>query len=158
MYWRARPLQARRPSFCHKIIVFYRHNFCAVRNERPRPRHLSQTLISDTKKMTATTASKSVYDRLYKANTASSKNRKEIADVIPKNGLTRENNDPANKPSIRKVCTQNPRPKKTTKTSSIDGEVFSRLYSKGTASSLSKRSENVHDPSVRIPMKPKNRS
>jgi hypothetical protein len=108
--------------------------------------------------MTATTSSKSVYDRLYKASTASSKNRKEVAAVIPKNILTRENEDPGVKPSMRKGQAQNPRQKKTTKSSSSDGEVFSRLYSKGTASSLSKRSENTHECSSRGPMKPKNHS
>jgi hypothetical protein len=156
--WRARPLQARRPPFCHKTIVFHRHILSMQKHYCPAATLLTVRHHFQLPRMTATTTSKSVYDRLYKANTASSKNRKEIASVIPKNILMRENDEPANKPSTRTVRSQNPRPKKTTKSSSTDGEVFSRLYSKGTASSMSKRSENAHDSSVRVPMKPKNRS
>jgi len=111
--------------------------------------------------MTATTTSKSVYDRLYKANTASSKHRKEVAAVIPKNILTRENEEPTtNKSSIRKEGSKIVRPRKVTKPLSDKGDVFNRLYSKGTASSISKtRSEHVNskDSSSRVPMKPKNR-
>lgn len=93
----------------------------------------------------------SVYDRLYKASTASSKCRKEVAPVVAKNVLLRENEDPVTKNSAGKVRpSTNRRPKKTvTTSSSSDGAVFNRLYNKGTASSVSKLSS-------RAPMKPKN--
>lgn len=110
--------------------------------------------------MTATSSSKSsVYDRLYKAGTASSKNRKEVAAVVQKNILTRENDEPPiTKTAMRKSRASTQRVKKATKTTSTtNGEVFSRLYSKGTASSVSKRSGCVSDAaSTRSPMKPKN--
>ena len=90
-------------------------------------------------------SSKSVYDRLYKTSTASSKARKEVAPVVAKNFLMRENEDPSQKPV---VAQSKRRPKKPTPHSSQDA-VFNRLYNKGTASSVSKHSS-------RAPMKPKN--
>ena len=92
----------------------------------------------------------SIYDRLYKASTASSKCRKEVAPVVTKNILMRENEDPVvNKPSKKsRIPTKRPIKKKPMQTSG-DGAVFNRLYAKSTASSASKLSS-------RAPMKPKN--
>lgn len=107
-----------------------------------------------TRSVAAPRDSKSVYDRLYKAGTISSKARKEVAPVVPKNILMRENEDPAGKPTIRKVASQHLPPKKISGASG-KGEVFSRLYQNGTASSVSKRSHN--EVTSRVPMKPKNK-
>ena len=99
--------------------------------------------------------SKSVYDRLYKTSTVSSKARKEVAPVVQKNILMRENEEPPTRPSgARKVPThQKVHPKKVLGQSEND-EVFNRLYQKGTASSTSKRSNT--DTVSRAPMRPKN--
>ncbi len=102
---------------------------------------------------TASRDSKSVYDRLYKAGTASSKARKGVVSDASKDTLMREHEEPVGKSTSRKVPPQNYRPKKVTGTST-NGEVFSRLYQNGTASSVSKRSHT--DAVSRAPMRPKN--
>ena len=103
--------------------------------------------------------SKSVYDRLYKASTVSSKSRKEVAPVVPKNVLMRENEDPVPKGNSQKSRSiPKDHPKKPATSSTSNGAVFNRLYEKGTASSVSKRSKvdtNVTS-SARAPMRPKN--
>lgn len=97
----------------------------------------------------------SVYDRLYKTTTASSKVRKEIAPVKAKNFLSRENEEPAPKRSSHKGNAS--RRVKKTVTKPVDGTVFNRLYQKGTASSSSKRSGADAENIQRNPLKPKNR-
>lgn len=86
----------------------------------------------------------SVFDRLYKTSTASSKTRKEVAPVKAINVLMRENEEP----TAKKIPSRNVRPKplrpvKKPSTSVAESGVFNRLYEKGTASS-------------RAAMKPKN--
>ena len=96
---------------------------------------------------------KSVYDRLYQTSTISSKSRKEVAPVVRKNILMRENEEPQTKSTARKVPHQKVRPK-TVVAQTENDEVFNRLYHKGTASSSSKRSNT--DTVSRVPMRPKN--
>ena len=100
----------------------------------------------------------SVYDRLYKATTASSKVRKEVAPVKAKNFLSRENVEPLSKVPSGKPRQSSTRRKKVTVTKLEDGTVFNRLYQKGTASSVSKRTETDTDEVKRVALKPRNHS
>ena len=101
-------------------------------------------------------ASGSVFDRLYKTSTASSKTRKVTGPVVNKCILSRESEAMMGK-ATRK---ENAGPIGTKKTAKK--QVFNRLYEKGTAASSSKRitqERNGGQTSSRVArsaMKPKN--
>jgi ribosomal protein L4 len=99
-------------------------------------------------------ASGSVFDRLYNTSTASSKARKEVSPADNHNVTAGDKSAGSKRTGApRKNATRRSKP--VTKTG---GAVFSRLYEKGTASSVSKRSsqETTPGPVSRPPMKPKN--
>lgn len=110
---------------------------------------------------TTSASSSSVYDRLYRTGTASSKVRKEVAPVKSKNILMRDA-VAKNNTRARRV---RPRPKKRTLTNPSSGgdSVFNRLYAKGTASTTAKKSvsgdivkDQIEGQPSRMAMKPKN--
>eukprot|EP00980_Cylindrotheca_fusiformis_P024087 scaffold11525_cov135-Cylindrotheca_fusiformis.AAC.3 len=113
-----------------------------------------------TQKSTDTSREGSIFDRLHKTSTASSRTRKVTAPVLPKNILTRDENDEkcVSKPARprRIIRATRPAPKNHN-----DGPVFDRLYKQGTISSSTKRKASLREgqaaaPSKRAALKPKN--
>ena len=100
----------------------------------------------------------SVFDRLYKTSTASSKTRKTTGPAVNKCILDREGKDGGKNTNARTkpVTRRRPATKKTA--SNIDQPAYLRLYSKGTASTAAKK-VNSDAPSQEVnrsALKPKN--
>jgi hypothetical protein len=110
-----------------------------------------------------TTREGSVFDRLHKASTVSSKTRKVTAPVVTKNILTRDENEEKLVPT-RTRQRRNARPlRRPPAGSSSKGPVFDRLYKQGTISSSTKRKvASKETPAAaqtqRAALKPKNHS
>jgi hypothetical protein len=105
----------------------------------------------------------SVFDRLHKSSTLSSRVRKQTAPVVTKCILTREENEEKFVSKRASRPRRNLRPKRPNAThkTTTDGAIFNRLYSQGTKSSSSKRKASSTEtetfvPSIRAVLKPKN--
>ena len=108
------------------------------------------------------TSAGSVFDRLYKTNTLSSRTKKDEqqrkAVAVARNS---ENKAPKPRPSGKRITREMMRKKAPVVKRSDDTPIYNRLYSAGTASSRQKRNttQEVDDDAVvqhREPMKPLN--
>jgi hypothetical protein len=103
----------------------------------------------------------SVFDRLHKTSTASSKSRKTLGPVVQKSFLDDRRNGNTKESVDRRKKTVNTTTRCKNGTAPSSESVYSRLYGKGTASSVSKRvSTPTKAPSSaqtsRAVLKPKN--